>query len=89
MPVGLRVRLRVDLAQGDGGVDVAALVVDPQVDLEVRPVGRKRVENRLKVGQQLTRRAYLGSGEQVGTPPPAALRAEEHLVCEQEDVEAR
>ena len=52
VPVGLRVGLRVDLAQRDRGVDVAALVVDPQVELEVGPVGRKRVEDLLEVRGQ-------------------------------------
>src|ERR1700759_3163279 len=43
------VHLRVDLAEEDGAVDVAALVVDPQVDLEVGPVRRERVEDALEV----------------------------------------
>ena len=48
VPVGLRVGLGVDLAQENGRVDVALLVVDAQVQLEVGPVVGERVEDLLK-----------------------------------------
>jgi hypothetical protein len=49
VPLGLRVRLRVDLAEDHGGVDVAVLVGQPQVADDVAPVTRERVEDRLEV----------------------------------------
>src|SRR5918998_949883 len=49
VPVVLGVRHRVDLRQERGRLDVAVLVGDPHVELEVGPVGRERVHDRLEV----------------------------------------
>ena len=49
MPVVLRVRHRVDLGKKRGRLDVAVLVVDPQVQLELGPVGRERSRHGLEV----------------------------------------
>ena len=48
VPVVVRVRLGVDLHDERRGVDVARLV-DTQVELEVRPVGRQRVDDLLEL----------------------------------------
>src|SRR5215217_2331728 len=56
VPVGLGVGLGVDLAEPHRAVDVAALVVDAEVELEVRPVGGKRVEDELEVVGERHRR---------------------------------
>ena len=48
VPVVVRVRLRVDLHDQRRGVDVARLV-DAQVELEVGPVGRQRVDDLLEL----------------------------------------
>ena len=45
VPVGLRVGLGVDLAEERRRCRCSALVVDPQVELEVGPVVRQRVED--------------------------------------------
>ena len=44
VPVGPRVRLGVHLGEHHRGVDVARLVGDPQVELEVRPVVRQGLD---------------------------------------------
>ena len=49
VPVGLRVRLRVDLGQQHRGVDVLVLVGEPQVADDVGPVVGQRVEHLLEV----------------------------------------
>src|SRR5215218_2784850 len=49
VPIRVAVDLRVDLAQSHGAVDVVGLVLDPQVELEVGPVGRQRLEDALEV----------------------------------------
>src|SRR4051794_32957169 len=48
VPVGLRIRLRVHLREQDSRVDVALLVGDPEVQLEIGPIVRERVDNFLK-----------------------------------------
>ena len=48
VPVVARVGLRVAGHEVQRGVDVARLVVDAQVQLEVRPVARKGIDDRLK-----------------------------------------
>ena len=49
VPIVPRVRLGVALASDHGRLDVAALVVDPQVELEIGPVARQRVHDPLEV----------------------------------------
>ena len=49
VPVVLRVRHGVDLHEQRRRFDVAVLVGDAQVELELRPVGRQRVEQALEV----------------------------------------
>jgi hypothetical protein len=49
VPLALRVRLRVRLNDERRRLDVALLVEDPQVELQVRPVGRQRVDHALEV----------------------------------------
>jgi hypothetical protein len=49
VPLRLRVGLRIDLGEEDGGVDVAVLVGDPQIADDVGPIARQRVEDRLEV----------------------------------------
>ena len=49
VPVVLRVRHGVDLNEQRGGLDIAPLVEDPQVELELGPVGRHGVHHRLEV----------------------------------------
>lgn len=49
VPLRLRIRLGVDQAEVDGSVDVSVFVIDPQIELEVGPVGRQRIEHILKV----------------------------------------
>ena len=52
IPVRLRIGLRIDLAEGHGRIDVAALILDPQIQLEVGPIRRHRIEHLLKVRSQ-------------------------------------
>ena len=52
VPVVLRVRRGVDLHQDGGRLDVALLVEDAQVERQIRPVGRQRVEHGLEVLRQ-------------------------------------
>src|SRR5918994_2932703 len=49
VPVVLRVRHGVDLHEQRRSVDVAVLVCDAKVELQLRPVGRQRVEQALEV----------------------------------------
>ncbi len=49
MPIVVRVRLRVDLNQDRGRLDVALLVEDPNVELKICPVGWKRSDYRFEV----------------------------------------
>ena len=51
MPISFRVGLRIDLTQGHGAVHVPTLVVDPQIKLQIRPIGRKRIENLPKISR--------------------------------------
>ena len=60
VPVLPRVGLGVAGRKQDGGFDVAAEVVDPKVELEIRPVIRKRVDDLLEgLGESHRGRAYL------------------------------
>ena len=58
VPVVLAVALRVDLDEDRGRLDVAVLVADPEVELEMAPVGRERIDDRLEVLGKATRAAY-------------------------------
>src|SRR4051794_36096821 len=70
VPVVLGVGLRVDLREQRGGVDVARLVGQPQVDAELRPVGRQGVDDALEGLGQSHGPGSLKSLVPWPSPPP-------------------
>src|SRR5207248_10194889 len=77
VPVVVRVRLGVARDHVHGGVAVARLVLDPQVELEVGPVVRKRVDDLLE---------RVGEAHRRGTLPEERLVQQE---CVQGDDQPR
>jgi len=70
VPVGARVGLSVHLGEHHRRVDVAVLVGDPQVELDVGPVVRKRVEDLLEVvGEGHEAEGAEEGGEPAATEP--------------------
>ncbi len=92
VPVVLRVALRVALGKNHRRLHVALLVGDPQVELEVGPVARQRVDDPLEVrGQGHGRRVLqrLRTIEPMATAAQSQVDHEHRLLTEAAGVLAR
>ena len=78
VPVVARIALGVALREDHGGLDVAALVRDPHVELEIGPVARQVVDDLLEVGGQGHGRSVPEPLRTIGSMATTAQSPVEH-----------